>query len=237
LIEDYYSIIVFEKILSKIKKGNRDDCWIWDGRLEHGCAVFNYDGKLIRVAKFIYGFTHGKVKIDEQIRHKCNNSSCCNPNHLYLSTIKNRYWNYIDKREDDKCWNWLGSIDSDGYGQFTIGHNTFKSHRVMYILVYGKIGKDRLIIHSCDNPSCCNPKHLKEGTCKDNMIDKVNKGRDYSGVQNNQGELNPNCKLTMEDINKIRFMYRNGGITQKQLAKKFNVEQAHISRIILKRSW
>ena len=234
---DEYNIIIFEKILSKIKKGDENECWKWEGRLEHGCPMFNYFGRVVRVSKFIYGFTHGKIKVEEQIRHKCNNSLCCNPNHLYLSTTNNRYWNYVDKKGEDECWNWLGSKDSDGYGQFTIGHNTFKSHRVMYILTYGKIYEDKLIMHTCDNPSCVNPKHLKEGTYKDNMIDKVNKGRDYSGVQNNKGELNPNCKLTIKDINKIRNIYKTGEVTQKQLAKKFNVEQPHISRIILRKNW
>ena len=39
-------------------------------------------------------------------------------------------------------------------------------------------------MHSCDNPICCNPKHLSKGTHKDNSDDKVRKNRHAFGEKN-----------------------------------------------------
>lgn len=50
------------------------------------------------------------------------------------------------------------------------------------------------------------------------------------------GENNGNCKLTDEDVNKIRIRYATGNVTQKDLAKEYEVSQSRISEIINNKS-
>lgn len=51
------------------------------------------------------------------------------------------------------------------------------AHRIAYEHKHGPIPKGMVIMHLCDNPSCCNPDHLILGTYKDNNHDEIMKGR------------------------------------------------------------
>jgi hypothetical protein len=79
------------------------------------------------------------------------------------------------------CWTWIGSRNRDGYGQFKLNGKLMRPHRVAYELAFGPIPPGAQILHSCDNPSCCNPNHLRTGTHQDNMDDKAERGRARSG--------------------------------------------------------
>ena len=74
------------------------------------------------------------------------------------------------------CMEWQGTIVND-YGQVYVFNKPIRTHRFVWERFKGIIPKKLQILHSCDNPICCNIEHLFIGTCKDNMIDKVNKGR------------------------------------------------------------
>ena len=55
-------------------------------------------------------------------------------------------------------------------------------HRVAYEIYKGSIPEGKNVCHSCDNPSCCNPKHLFIATQKENLLDMTIKGRRSNGV-------------------------------------------------------
>lgn len=83
------------------------------------------------------------------------------------------FWARVDIRGPNDCWLWKGGLKSKGYGNF--GHNK-SAHRYAYEQTYGPALKP-CICHHCDNPPCCNPAHLFEGTNADNVADRVRKGR------------------------------------------------------------
>jgi hypothetical protein len=85
--------------------------------------------------------------------------------------------------------------------------------------------------HTCDNPKCCNPKHLFAGTRQQNNDDKIAKGR---GVM---GEKVWTSKLTVEQVAFIRSHKPEGvkrlpnGLPEK-LAAQFGVSRQYISEVI-----
>ncbi len=89
--------------------------------------------------------------------------------------IPERYRSRIDVRGPGECWPWTGYTNRQGYGQ----NNSERVHREVLIAVTGMEGPQAC--HSCDNPPCCNPHHLRWGTNSDNQRDAVARGRHRTG--------------------------------------------------------
>jgi hypothetical protein len=88
----------------------------------------------------------------------------------------------------DGCWYWLGTL-TRGYGMMFIKKKennksiTKYSHRVSYELFIGQVPEGMHVLHRCDNPLCVNPHHLFLGTNRDNVDDKIRKGRSWNKIQ------------------------------------------------------
>ena len=150
-------------------------------------------------------------------------------------------WSKVDKRGEDECWNWLGYKNKEGYGRTWIDDRGYYAHRVIFNLAYPNVielhapertSDSGFLLHTCDNPSCCNPKHLFVGTHADNMADKVAKGRspDFTG------DKGPRCKLSMSQANEIRKL-RKDGISAKKLAEMYDISLPSIKSIISFRTY
>ncbi len=94
------------------------------------------------------------------------------------------FWERVDQTGGpDACWPWTGYIHPNGYGWVTWQSRREGTHRVAWALAAddeiprGKAKDALYVIHSCDNPPCCNPKHLRRGTQADNMHDRDSRGR------------------------------------------------------------
>jgi len=122
------------------------------------------------------------------------------------------------------CWEWTGSRNQAGYGVVRMTDSSFPAHRVSYELFIGPIPEGWCVCHRCDNPPCCNPNHLFVGTKDDNNQDKVAKGRN-------------DATLTAEDVTKIRNLYANGDVLQRELAQTFGVSRSNITMIISRKTW
>lgn len=88
-----------------------------------------------------------------------------------------RFWENVDIRGEDECWEWRLARTSLGYGDLQWGEHTVYAHRVAWELTNGPIPDRMCICHHCDNPPCCNPAHLFLGTQRDNVQDSITKGR------------------------------------------------------------
>ena len=99
---------------------------------------------------------------------------------------KHSFWKKVKVGKDDECWEWLACKNKKGYGFFRVNWILRRAHRFAWTVTYGKIPEGLFVCHRCDNPGCCNPKHLFLGTNTDNMVDMISKGRAswQKGVQN-----------------------------------------------------
>jgi len=143
----------------------------------------------------------------------------------------------LDKSPASGCWLYLGARLPRGYGIIGAGGKRKKiyAHRAAWIVWRGPIPEGMHVCHRCDNPPCCNPDHLFLGTRSDNMRDCVQKNR--LNVGDRRGTNNGRAKLSEEQVREIRECYAKGGVSQSQLAAKFNIWQTHISRIIRRQAW
>lgn len=72
------------------------------------------------------------------------------------------------------CWPFMGYRMASGYGRNRHGY----THRYALELHLGRpLLPGMEACHTCDNPPCCNPAHLFEGTRLANEQDKTAKGR------------------------------------------------------------
>lgn len=148
-------------------------------------------------------------------------------------SLVDRFWKYVNKKSDNECWEWNGSLMKRGnYGQLRHNLKTLKAHRISYELHFGKIDKDKLICHSCGNSKCCNPNHLYAGTPKDNYNDSVK--------HNTAFILKP---IYPEDVHcakidfKIAEEIRNSKLNGVELGKKYNITKSMVSRIRRNLAW
>jgi hypothetical protein len=145
--------------------------------------------------------------------------------------LKARFERMLDRRDPNECWPWLGYTDKDGYGTIAPTHGTLKkAHRVAYEMMIGPIPDAMGVLHTCDNPSCCNPLHLFIGTQADNDRDRDQKGRTQ------RGERHGNAKLTADAVRQIRTL-RADGASQQGIADRFGVHQTAISSVLSGRTW
>lgn len=138
-------------------------------------------------------------------------------------------WTEVTRRPElGPCWEWNGvRLSRSGYGQVSLqSRRTAMAHRTSYVLHVGPIPDGMEVCHRCDNPPCVNPAHLFLGTRRENAADMVAKHRDL------RGSRSPYAKLTFEQADAIRAEYAAGGISQTEIAERYGVKQAGISRVI-----
>lgn len=148
-------------------------------------------------------------------------------------SIKDRKRVYYTENENG-CWECFSHPRCGGrnksYIKITVQKRQSYLHRESYKTYNGEIPKGMVVMHTCDNTICCNPKHLKIGTSAENTEDKVNKNRQLKG--SNVG----NSILKENDVLKI-LKYRESGMLEKEIAIIFNVSRCTINSILSGKIW
>ncbi len=161
--------------------------------------------------------------------------------------LKARYWRKVQRAGPNDCWEWLAGRNALGYGAFGVDGRTRMATHVALTLD-GRPRPGALIaLHSCDNPGCVNPQHLRWGTDAENQQDMIDRGRArrlfgedhwmHKRPERIRRRANhPRAKLTEADVREIRAAPRHRG-TGIELAARFGVRPAAISKIRLGQLW
>jgi hypothetical protein len=164
-------------------------------------------------------------------RHK-SGKYFCSRQCRYSATPEEIFWSRVNKRGPDECWEWEGR-KSKGYGVFDKNWKWIRAHVFSYELHFRPVGEGMEVMHSCDNPGCVNPAHLRQGTHLENMQDLKERGH----VNYRSGEEHPMAKLNWKMVHQIRDEYipKYGSIVR--LGRKHNVSAAAISSIVHNKNW
>lgn len=140
------------------------------------------------------------------------------------SKVEAAFWKRVRKTET--CWLWMGKKNEKGYGIFYTPDNpNLRAHHYSWMLHgNGEVPEGLLLRHSCDTPSCVNPKHLLLGLPEDNSFDMVSRGRSARGERHSQAVLSD------AEVLEIRRMFCEGA-RQSALVVLFKSSSATISRI------
>jgi hypothetical protein len=135
----------------------------------------------------------------------------------------------------DSCHLWTASQTAKGkpasYGLFSAYRYDNRrnqmacAHRVAYRLYCGPITPGLDVLHSCDTPLCCNPRHLRLGSPAENSLDMRNRKR------------NPKQVLTKTRVLMIRAMRHYLGLKGKEIARIMGLKGSHVSLVTTGRLW
>ena len=122
----------------------------------------------------------------------------------------------------DECIPWPWRTDCSGYGRIRWGGENYPANHVMCILAYGPpVGARKHGAHSCDNPVCVNPAHLRWDTHKGNHADRIGKG-----VR----------RLARDEAMEIRRRV-DAGEKRRDVARSYGVSVAMVGLIARRQAW
>lgn len=101
----------------------------------------------------------------------------------YFAGLSNidRFRKYVDTSGGpESCHPWTGGRHPDGYGRFGANGSMYYAHRWLLGHLRGEaLVRGEEACHHCDNPTCCNERHLYVSDHATNMLDvkRRNRGR------------------------------------------------------------
>jgi hypothetical protein len=160
-----------------------------------------------------------------------------------------RFWSRVEVRGPDDCWPWTAGKDRDGYGVIRFdpavtgkAKRHKKAHRVAFFIEHGR-WPEPAGLHRCGNFDCCNVRHIYEGTIKEAMRLRDERGHGSNNLPTQVGTQVHTSKLTPEEVRRIRARYaeecrddrKHGALTR--IGKEFHVTKHTIRKIINGDTW
>lgn len=150
-------------------------------------------------------------------------------------TTAARFWSRVSC--GDGCWEYPGASVKGGYRSVKVHQRRVLAHRFAWENMNGPVPGGLIVMHTCDNPPCVRPDHLRLGTQLDNIGDMVAKGRNRTGGAKTAGSANGQAKLTPDQVRAIRSAYLPRVRSLSMLAREFGVSVSSVHEIVSGRRW
>lgn len=156
-------------------------------------------------------------------------------------SLEDRFWSCVDRSAGaGACWPWKRSLSEDGYG--TCSRKLFGEKITSRFALGLKLGRrvrpDLKALHTCDNPGCCNPEHLREGTDKDNALDRESKGRGHDRRGEEQGRHVLSASAVVALRSEFRGIPRSGRLRwMAAKAAEHGVTQSTVGKVVYGSTW
>jgi len=148
---------------------------------------------------------------------------------LKKQTTLKHFHSHVSVATEAECWPWTGPKTPAGYGTLKMmvhGVPVFLAHRAAWSVHNDKpIPKGMHILHSCDNPPCCNPLHLRAGSNAENVRDSVVRGRHSGKFHKIPSEAIAELRLNPSEI-ASRF-----GLSRKTVLRNLRLSPAESARL------
>lgn len=144
----------------------------------------------------------------------------------YLRSLYARVLGRVRLADPDACWPWPGKVNAQSYGKVWAKNarsHEVLAHRVAYEAVHGPT--TLCILHTCNNPPCCNPRHLQEGSRTQNA-----RQRDQQ-LRQQHGEGHYRAMLTSVQVAEMRKQHA-AGTTAMELSKQYGIRYQHAWKIV-----
>lgn len=228
------------------------DCWVWTPQATGagGYGICRWIGTNTQMSphKVAWIMERGAVPEGKLVKHSCWNKKCVKLEHMFLDdpggvpfTYEQRvanFWTRVVKANG--CWGWNGArgafVGKKGAGYGVMRFQTFnvQAHRFSWEIHNGPIPDGLLVLHTCDNPPCCNPDHLFLGTYLDNARDRDSKGR--LNHRTLYGEEIGSSKTTNAQVLSMRELHKSGA-ERKDIAAQFGVPVSRVNQIVYRYTW